>query len=301
MIVAIVGPTAVGKTAVSLDVAALLGADIVSCDSVQVYRGLDIGSAKIPLTQRRGIIHHMIDILEPDEAFSVAAFQQVARATIDRLRAQKKPVVLIGGTGYYMKSVLHDFQFSGKRDQAFEARFMDFDNETLHTLLTQRDVIRAEKIHPNNRNRVLQALYRLEHGQPIEAEQKGDTPYYPYHMIGLDMARETLYERIDQRVEMMFAEGLIEEVESLYTRGIRGQSVEAIGYRELYAAFEGRITMDEAKAQIKHHTRRYAKKQRTYFKNQFAAKWFDVGEYNWTECMTNQIKDWRENVRETDG
>ena len=295
MIIAIVGPTAVGKTAVSLDIASVLGADIVSCDSVQLYKGLDIGSAKIPLSEQRGIVHHLMDVLEPDMAFSVADFQLSARTIIDHLRHQDKPIVLVGGTGYYMKSVLHNFQFVGKRDNAFEAQFEAMDNETLHAHLIMRDPSRAQKMHPNNRARVLQALYRLEQAQPLESEQQGNTPYYPYHMIGLDMTREQLYTRINQRVDMMFAAGLVDEVKGLYERGVRGQSVQAIGYKELYEVFAGHITIEEAKQQIKQNTRRYAKKQLTYFKNQFQAHWFNVGSPTWKEQLLKQVESWLKN------
>lgn len=295
MIIAIVGPTAVGKTAVSLELARMLDAEIVSCDSVQLYKGLDIGSAKIPLIERQGITHHLIDVLEPEASFSVAAFQKAARAKIDCLIRQNKPVILIGGTGYYMKSVLHDFHFAGKRDQIFEAKFKDLDNQALHDILAAKDPLRAQKMHPNNRTRVLQALYRLEQAHPLEEELQGDRPYYDYHMIGLDMDRTQLYERINRRVDKMFLAGLIDEVKRLYNRGIRGQSVSAIGYRELYDAFDGFMTIDEAKDQIKQHTRRYAKKQRTYFKNQFQAHWFDVGSPNWEKDLIKQVKKWLKN------
>ncbi|MFP4286615.1 MAG: tRNA (adenosine(37)-N6)-dimethylallyltransferase MiaA [Candidatus Izemoplasmataceae bacterium] len=277
MIYVIVGPTGVGKTALSIALAKALNTEIISCDSIQIYKGLNIGSAKIKPSEQSGIKHYMIDILEPTEAFSVAQYQHEVRALIDEFIEKGKTPLLVGGTGFYLKSVLHNYNFDqSHRDLDFEASYDLVSNIELFEYLKRLDPASTNKLHPNNRKRVLQALYRAKQGVKISDQNKGHEKLYDYTMIGLTMPKEQLYQRINERVDAMIGEGLIEEVRSLYDRGIKNQSIEAIGYKELYAYFEGLISLEEAITTIKRNSRRYAKRQYTFFNNQFEVNWFEV-------------------------
>ena len=267
MIIAILGPTASGKSALALELARHFDTEIINADSVQIYRRLDIGSAKPTLAQRREVTHHMIDIVDPEEDYSVALYQKETRACIaDMLERGKRPL-LVGGTAYYVKSVLHDYRFGGLEGKAaLIERHKDTDNETLHALLSQADAKTASKIHPNNRKRVLQALHRALQGTPVSSLEGSEKTLYDYHLVGLDIDRSVLEKRIVRRVEEMFEKGLLEEVKRLHEEGIRAKSVEAIGYRELYAHLDGACTLAEAKASIERNTLRYVKKQMTFFR-----------------------------------
>lgn len=286
MIYVIVGPTGVGKTALSIALAKALDTEIISGDSVQVYKGLDIGSAKVKKEETEGIKHHMIDILEPTESFSVAAYQKEVRAILDHLIKKGKNPLLVGGTGFYLKSVLHQYNFDDShRSSDFEAYYEEVANAELFEYLKRLDPLATKKLHPNNRKRVLQALYRAKRGIKISDQNQGQEKVYDYTMIGLTMPKELLYERINQRVDTMIETGLIEEVKALYDQGINSQSVEAIGYKELYLYFDHTITLDEAVNLIKRNSRRYAKRQYTFFKNQFDVQWFNVNLENFDQTI----------------
>lgn len=277
MIYVIVGPTGVGKTALSIALAKALNTEIISGDSVQVYKSLDIGSAKVKKEEMAGIKHHMIDILEPTDSFSVAMYQKEVRSILDELIHKGKDPLLVGGTGFYLKSVLHQYNFDeSHRDETFEQLYDDLTNVELFEYLKRLDPVATEKLHPNNRKRVLQALYRAKRGVKISDQNQGDKAVYPYTMIGLTMPKDLLYKRINQRVDTMIQEGLIEEVKALYDQGIKSQSIEAIGYKELYQYFDQLLTLDEAIDLIKRNSRRYAKRQYTFFNNQFDVNWFSV-------------------------
>ncbi len=277
MIIVIVGPTGVGKTRVSIELAKRLNTEIISGDSVQVYKGLTIGSAKVTEEEKEGIKHHMIDILNPQESFSVALYQRYVREAIKTIESQGKIPIIVGGTGFYIKSTLHDFNFDqAHRDAHFDVKFESYSNEELHDLLKRRDEKASKLVHPNNRHRVLQSLFRAEQGVKRSEQSNQEKPLYDYRIIGLTMPKEKLYERINQRVEMMFHQGLVEEVKHLYDANIHTQATQAIGYKELYQYFNQEVSLEEAKEAIKKHSRQYAKRQYTYFKNQFNVKWFNV-------------------------
>jgi tRNA dimethylallyltransferase len=276
MIVCIVGPTGIGKTKLSIELAHYFNTEIISGDSVQVYRDLNIGSAKIKKEEMEGIVHHLIDIVDPFEDFSVALFQKLVREKINELNHKGKMPLIVGGTGLYIKSVLYDYNFeNAKRDVEFQEKYKNVSNKELHNILKERDFKTAEKLHPNNRKRVLQAIQRSFSNKVSENTNK-DVPLYDFLMIGLRMDRKQLIPILNQRIETMIKDGLVEEVSKLYKRGVRSNAVQAIGYKELYKYFDGTITLAEAIEQIKIHTRRLAKKQDTFFRNQFPVHWIDV-------------------------
>ena len=281
-VVAIVGPTAVGKTALSIRLAKMLDGEIINGDSMQVYKGLDIGTAKITNEEMDGVVHHLLDIKEPTESFSVAEYQQLVRTKIDEINARGKMPIIIGGTGLYVQSVLYDFQFNEKQvDEnaraAYYAQLEKLGPEAMHERLKQVDPAAAADIHPNNTRRVIRALEMAElagDSRASEEHQRGDVPMYNHLIIGIDMDRVKLYERINLRVDMMMEQGLLEEARNLYDANIRDtQSVKAIGYKELFAYFDGRSTLEEAIEAIKQNSRRYAKRQLTYFRNKMDIQW----------------------------
>ena len=281
-VVAIIGPTAVGKTALSIRLAKELDGEIINGDSMQVYKGLDIGTAKITSEEMQGIPHHLLDIKEPTEGFSVAEYQQLVRAKIEEINARGKMPIIVGGTGLYVQSVLYDFQFTEQQvDEAARAAYYSqlekLGPEAMHARLAEVDPETAATIHPNNTRRVIRALEIAElagSSKANEEHQRGTIPMYNHFIIGIDMDREKLYERINLRVDIMMQQGLLEEARTLFDAGIRDtQAVKAIGYKELFAYFEGRATLDEAVEQIKQNSRRYAKRQLTYFRNKMDIHW----------------------------
>lgn len=281
-VVAIIGPTASGKTALSIRLAKEINGEIINGDSMQIYRHMDIGTAKITEAEMEGIPHHLLDIKEPTEGFSVAEYQQLVRGKIEEIQSRGKMPILVGGTGLYVQAVLYDFQFAKQEvdEQArlhYYAELEKLGPEAMHAKLLQIDPAAAAEIHPNNTRRVIRALEMIELAGVSRAEEqfnRGDTPLYNHLIIGLDMERAKLYERINLRVDLMIEAGLLEEVRALYDAGIRDvQSIKAIGYKELYAYFDGFVTLDEAIEQIKQNSRRYAKRQLTYFRNKMEIEW----------------------------
>ena len=281
-VVAIIGPTASGKTALSICLAKEINGEIINGDSMQIYRQMDIGTAKITEDEMEGIPHHLLDIKEPTEGFSVAEYQQLVRAKIEEIQARGKMPIIVGGTGLYVQSVLYDFQFAKQEvdEKAREGYYAELEKlgpEAMHEKLAQIDPASAAEIHPNNTRRVIRALEMAELTGVSRAEEqfnRGDIPLYNHLIIGLDMDREKLYERINLRVDLMMEAGLLEEVRALYDAGIRDvQSIKAIGYKELYAHFDGFVTREEATEQIKQNSRRYAKRQLTYFRNKMDIAW----------------------------
>ena len=281
-VVAIIGPTASGKTALSICLAKEINGEIINGDSMQIYRQMDIGTAKITEDEMEGIPHHLLDIKEPTEGFSVAEYQQLVRAKIEEIPARGKMRIIVGGTGLYVQSVLYDFQFAKQEvdEKAREGYYAELEKlgpEAMHEKLAQIDPASAAEIHPNNTRRVIRALEMAELTGVSRAEEqfnRGDIPLYNHLIIGLDMDREKLYERINLRVDLMMEAGLLEEVRALYVAGIRDvQSIKAIGYKELYAHFDGFVTREEATEQIKQNSRRYAKRQLTYFRNKMDIAW----------------------------
>ena len=290
-VIAIIGPTASGKTALSIRLAKMIDGEVINGDSMQVYKQLDIGTAKITKEEMDGVPHHLLNIKEPTEGFSVAEYQQLVREKIAEIKRRGKTPIIVGGTGLYVQSVLYDFVFSKEEvdEQARQAYYDELEKvgpEKMHEKLMALDPKTAAEIHPNNTRRVIRAIEIAEQAQTVKsAEQhhRGDTPIYQHLIIGMNMERDVLYDRINRRVDIMLAQGLEAEVRALYDQNIRDvQSVKAIGYKELYDYFDGRLTFEEAIEAIKQNSRRYAKRQLTYFRNKMDVKW--VGN-NWEEVQ----------------
>lgn len=276
MIIVVIGPTGIGKTKLSLALAEYYNTDIISGDSVQVYRDLNIGSAKIRPEEMKGIKHHCIDIFDPRDDFSVALYQDMVRKKINELEKLGKMPLIVGGTGLYIKSVLYDYNFQNTlRNQELVSVYEKQSNEELHALLTKLDYESSLEIHPNNRKRVIQAIIRSDKNKVSQNKNK-DLALYDFVIIGLTTQRPKLYEIINQRVDKMIQDGLVEEVKSLYDKGIHSNSVNSIGYKELYSYFDGTLTYDEAVDKIKQHSRNLAKRQYTFFHNQLPVQWIDV-------------------------
>lgn len=292
-LIALVGPTAVGKTALSLDLAERFGCEIISGDSMQVYRRMDIGTAKIPPAERRGIPHHLIDIREPDEPFSVADFQRLCAETIRDIVARGRIPLLVGGTGLYVEAVCYGFplgEFAGdpdfrRRMQAFAA---EHGPEALHRRLREVDPDTAARLHPHDAKRIIRALEIYEAtGRPmseVQGQRRGEAKTSPYNLalIGLTMDREQLYARIDRRVDGMLANGLVREVADLLAAGVPrdATSMQAIGYKEIAAYLAGETDYETAVATLKRNTRRYAKRQLSWFRRMPDLVWIDVSEKN---------------------
>lgn len=280
-VVAIVGPTASGKTALSIDLAKRMNGEIINGDSMQIYRDMTIGTAKILPEEMAGIPHHLLDIKEPDESFSVAEYQKLVREKIADIRSRGKLPIIVGGSGLYVQAVLFDYRFSvepvdQRLREDLHKELEEFGPERMHQKLMELDP--KSEIHPNNTRRVVRAVEILMSSD----QEKGDrelalSPMYNEVIIGLDIPREILYERINQRVDVMMERGLIEEVQALQQRDIREvQSIQAIGYKEIYAYLDGRGSLEEAIVKLKQNSRKYAKRQFTYFKNKLPIFWIDA-------------------------
>ncbi|WP_339261775.1 tRNA (adenosine(37)-N6)-dimethylallyltransferase MiaA [Lysinibacillus sp. FSL K6-3209] len=277
-VVAIVGPTASGKTALSIELANKYNGEIINGDSMQIYKGLDIGTAKITEEEMEGVPHHLLSFKEPTESFSVAEYQALVRSKISEIQARGKLPIIVGGSGLYVQAVLYDFQFTEEQvdDVARKAYYEELEKlgpEAMHAKLAALDPKTAETIHPNNTRRVIRALEMIELSgvsKASEEHNRGEIPLYRHLIIGLgqNMSREELYNRINLRVDVMMDKGLLQEVQGLWQQNIRGvQSIQAIGYKELYDYLDGRCTLEEAIENLKQNSRRYAKRQLTYFRN----------------------------------
>ncbi len=276
-VIVIVGPTAVGKTHLSVELAKQLNTDVISADSMQFYRNMSIGTAKITNAEMDGVTHHLIDILDPSEEFSVGDYQRIVRSKIDELLQSGKDAILVGGSGLYLQGAIYDYTFSGdKRDDDFEKEYNRLSNAELHAHLMTLNPTLAQSIHENNRRRLLRSI-QISSVIDQNTLEQGKKLYYPnVKVIGLSLDREILYERINQRVDKMISNGLVDEVKRLYDQKIEGQSVQAIGYKELYLYFKGEVSFDEAVELIKLHSRRYAKRQLTWFHNKMNTIWYDT-------------------------
>ncbi|MFJ8065235.1 tRNA (adenosine(37)-N6)-dimethylallyltransferase MiaA [Psychrobacillus sp. NPDC096426] len=281
IVLAIVGPTAVGKTALSIELAKSFKGEIINGDSMQIYRELSIGTAKITEEEMEGVPHHLLDIKDPTDSFSVAEYQKIVREKIEEIASRGKLPIIVGGTGLYIQSVLYDFRFTEqpKIDVDLQRELEKLSPDELFNRLQKLDPETATEIHPNNVQRIIRAIERVEFSgkQKKEIEQnQGHEKVYPHYIIGLTTNREILYDRINKRVELMVEKGLLDEVEKLHERGIRGvQSIQAIGYKEIYAYLDGILTLEEALDNLKQNSRRYAKRQLTYFRNKMDIHWYD--------------------------
>lgn len=288
-LVVIVGPTAVGKTKTSIELAKAINGEIISGDSMQIYRGLDVGTAKITEEEKEGIPHHLIDIKHPSEPFSVAEFQKMAQKLITEINNKGKIPIIVGGTGLYIRAVTHHYEFSeAKRNSELRDRLqekaLNLGPDALHAELKSLDPVRAADIHPNNVQRVIRALeIYYETGNIPSIEQRNmkgtDEPSYNLALVGLTMDRELLYRRINERVDIMIEQGVIEEAKWLLTMDVSNSlAAKAIGYKELFPYLIGETTLEAAVALLKRNSRRYAKRQFTWFYNQMDVEWFSMDE-----------------------
>ena len=284
------GPTAVGKTAASIGLAKAVEGEIISADSMQVYRGMDIGSAKISRKEMDGVRHYLVDVLEPEEEFNVVKFQRLARQAAEEIYSRNKIPIVVGGTGFYIQALLYDIDFTENDGdislrQELEKTAEEKGPEYLHQLLQEVDPQAARDLHPNNIKRVIRALeFYRQTGQKISEhnrkERAKESPYrYAYFVLTDDRAR--LYDRIDKRVDAMMEAGLLEEVRSLRDRGVKRTctSMQGLGYKELYACLEGECSLDEAVRIIKRDTRHFAKRQLTWFRRERDVIWLDKGRF----------------------
>ncbi|MGI6010385.1 MAG: tRNA (adenosine(37)-N6)-dimethylallyltransferase MiaA [Ruminococcus sp.] len=288
------GPTAVGKTALSIALARAVDGEIISADSMQVYRKMDIGSAKIKQEEMKGIPHYLIDVLDPSEKFDVVRFQQMAKEAMEIIWKKGKVPILTGGTGFYIQSVLYDIDFTSHGlDQTFRRRLEDLAQkegpETLHWMLAEKDPAAASQIHPHNIKRVIRALeFHEQTGGQISAhnqEQKKRTSPYRYLYFVLNEPRERLYQKIEQRIDHMMEEGLLSEVENLHREGYTKDmvSMQGLGYKELLTYLNGEISLDEAIRILKRDTRHFAKRQLTWFRRERDVVWIQKEEFGYDE------------------
>ncbi|MGD6842117.1 tRNA (adenosine(37)-N6)-dimethylallyltransferase MiaA [Bacillus infantis] len=297
-LIVLIGPTAVGKTRLSIELAKRFDAEIISGDSMQIYKGMDIGTAKITENEMEGIPHHLIDIKAPNEPFSAAEFQELVRKEIESIASRGKMPMIVGGTGLYIQSVIYDYQFSdAPSDDAFreelEQRLESEGAEALYKELLNIDPASAGKMHPNNTRRLIRAL-EVYHctGKTMSQYQEHQAAelLYDTSIIGLSMDREKLYERINSRVDKMMDDGLLEEVEALHRQGLKDcQSIQAIGYKEVYEYINGRNSLEGAVENLKQNSRRYAKRQLTWFRNKMNVEWFDMTHVSDTGLLEKKI------------
>ena len=293
-LVILTGPTAVGKTELSLKLAKQIGGEIISADSMQVYKGMDIGSAKITPEEMQNIPHYLIDVLSPDEEFHVVRFQEMAKEALEQIYAHGKIPIVVGGTGFYIQALLYDIDFTeNEQDQTYRTKLEQLAKEQgaeyLHDMLRAVDPVSAETIHANNVKRVIRALeYHHQTGEPIsrhnEEERQKTSPYnFAYFVLNDDRAK--LYERIDKRVDLMVEAGLVDEVKELknmgYTRNM--VSMQGLGYKEILDYFSGEITLDEAIYRIKRDSRHFAKRQITWFKRERDVIWISKEAYEYQD------------------
>lgn len=269
-IIVIVGPTGVGKTKLSIELAKRLNAEIINGDSVAIYRGLDIGSAKPSVEEREGIVHHLIDIRDVWEDYSVFDYQKDVRRLIDEITSRGKRIIIVGGTGLYIKAALYNYEFT---EGTVSKDYAELSNQEIYDKILEHGS--ELDVHVNNRQRLVRVLNKLENGE--EFSNNKDELLYPVKVIGLTTDRDYLYERINKRVDVMIENGLLNEVIGLkeYYKSSRILN-SGIGYKEFNSYFDGSSSVDEVTSQIKLDSRRFAKRQYTFFNHQFNVKWYDV-------------------------
>ena len=282
MVIVVVGPTGVGKTKLSIELAKRLNGEVINADSTQVYRGLDIATAKVTESEKEGIVHHLFDIKDINEDYTIYDYQKDSREVIDDITKRGKTPILVGGTGLYIKASLYDYKFN------IEEKKYDFSEYTLDELYDKLISIDPDTpIHKNNRKRIERALTMYYNNN--EVKEKTDKLLYDAVFIGLTTDRETLYKRINDRVDVMLKNGLLDEAKKIYESGIRSKAVMTpIGYKELFEYFDSNISLEEAIELIKKHSRNYAKRQYTWNRHQFDVNWFNV-DFNSFENTVNQV------------
>jgi len=285
-IIAIIGPTAVGKTALSFKLAERFQTELVSADAYQVYKGMDIGTAKATKDELATYRHHLIDIIEPNEDFSAAAFQEAARTTIEDLHERGKIPILVGGTGLYVQSLLEGYEFKAKRHskeerQAASSRIAALSEEELKAYITEKTGYEPPDWHEllSNSHRLVRLVGAIEKGEGAAAvmPQKAGGPLYHAFVIGLSLPRQVLYERIEKRIDAMIESGWIDEVQQLLQDGVlpEAQAMKAIGYKELVLYLDGQLSLEAASELIKKRTRHFAKRQMTWFKRMPYIRWYE--------------------------
>lgn len=306
-LVILTGPTAVGKTKASIGLAKAIGGEIISADSMQVYKQMDIGSAKIKPSEMKGVPHYLVDILEPDEEFHVVLFQQMAKQAIQKIYEKGKIPILVGGTGFYIQAVLYDIDFSeNEKDTSYREELEKLAQtkgaEYLHDLLREVDEKSAQDIHSNNVKRVIRALeYFHQTGEKISEhneEQRKKVSPYNFSYFVLNDERAHLYEKINLRVDQMINEGLVSEVQSLKEKGYTRDmvSMQGLGYKEMLDYLDNKCSLEEAVEIIKRDTRHFAKRQITWFKRESDVTWIDKKEYEYNEerilkAMLQELKE----------
>ena len=297
-LVVIIGPTAVGKTKLSIKLAKKFNGEIISGDSAQVFKGMDIGTAKITEDEKEGIPHYLIDCRQPSESYNVYDFKHEVKKVIDDITLRGKLPILVGGTGLYIQSVLYDYKFpettaNPEIRKELEERIDKEGNEAVYQTLVEIDPIAAKKIHPNNTKRVIRALEVYYDSGKRFSEQEHSTErtlLYDVALIGLTMDRDLLYKRINERVEMMMDQGLEEEVRDLYDKGLKdAQSMQAIGYKEFSGLIEGIKSRDEVIEEIQRNSRRFAKRQFTWFRNKMDVHWYDMTDIDNFDKISEEI------------
>ena len=299
-LIVLTGPTAVGKTSLSMSLAKAVNGEIISADSMQVYKKMDIGSAKIRSEEMQGIPHYLVDVLEPEEEFHIVKFQQMAKKAMEDIYSRGKIPILVGGTGFYIQAVTKDIDFTEAQQEndyrkELEALAEEKGGEHLHEMLRKVDPVSADAIHAHNVKRVIRALeFYNQNGSPISAhneEQKQHESPYNLAYFVLNMPRELLYERIDLRVDQMMKEGLLEEVSRLKEEGChRGMvSMQGLGYKEILAYLDGEYPLEEAVRVLKRDTRHFAKRQLTWFRREQELTWVNKDQFSYQE---DQILDY---------
>ena len=282
-IVVIIGPTGVGKTKLSISLAKYLDAVVINADSMQVYRNLNIGTAKIKESEKEGIKHYLFDICDIEEEYNIYKYQKDGRKLLDKFQKEGKNVVLVGGSGLYIKSLLYDYKF--QEEEYKEA----YENLTNQELLEEIKKHHETDIHVNNRKRLIRELNKIKNNNKITSDIH--KKLYDFLLIGLTCDREELYKIVDKRVDLMIEDGLIEEVKALYEKGINSKAIQTgIGYKELYSYFKGDISLEEAVKLIKKNTRHFIKRQYTFFKHQMDVTWLNVDFSNFEHTINEAIK-----------
>lgn len=297
-VIVVVGPTGVGKTKMGVALAKHFNGEVISGDSMQIYKTMDIGTAKVTNEEMDGIVHHLIDIKDPTENYSVKDFQDEVRLKIKEITSRGKLPIIVGGTGLYIKAALYDYEFGESQidHQEYVEKYHNYSNEELYSLLMKIDKNSAKELHPNNRQRVLRAIAIYESTGIRKSEtlaRQNHELVYDARFIGLTLEREVLYERINQRVDSMMKQGLLQEIDDLMKKNYSNnlQSMKAIGYKEWFNYYKGIQTLDETLELIKKNSRNYAKRQYTWFNNQTPVKWFEVNLEDFNQTIKAVISD----------
>ena len=283
-IIVIVGPTGIGKTKLSIELAHKIDAEIINGDSVAIYKRLDIGSAKPTKEEQEGIPHHLIDIKEADEEYTVFDYQKEVRKKIDEIRSRNKRIIIVGGTGLYIKAALYDYKF---KEGTTYNNYNDLSNEELLNKIKEYKIENTPDL--NNRKRLVRLLNKLENNEEITNNK--DIALYNFIVIGLTIDRDTLYNRINERVDKMFEKGLLNEINSLKHYYKKSRILNSgIGYKEFYGYLFENESLENVKDKIKLNSRRFAKRQYTFFKNQFDTNWFNVNLDNFNKTVEEIYK-----------